>query len=93
METPQIEDLRDPVLVAIIDNLQLMQLDMQQMARCATKTAIINHINCASLDQCKTIVDALVDRVIDLVGCATELEDAACMIQKELDADTERENA
>ena len=54
---------------------------------------LITHIQGASLDECKSIVDSLAERVSDLVGCATELEDAACMIQMEIDADTERENA
>ena len=78
----------------IIDYIEAVYLDdCKSMIITISHADLIAYIQSASLDQCKAIVDALVDRVSDLVGCATELEDAACMIQKELDADTERENA
>ena len=56
-----------------------------------SQSDLITHIQGASLDECKSIVDALAERVSDLVGCATELEDAACMIQMEIDAEVNKD--
>ena len=47
---------------------------------------IANFIGTASLMECKLIINELIDRVSSLVGVASELEDASCMLSREIGA-------
>lgn len=70
-------------LAEIIDNLQAMRPDMKRMADAVTTTHlrdVTRYISTADLRSCKQIVDALIERVSDELGCAVELEDAACVL-------------
>ena len=78
-------DLTDPVLAAIIINLQSMDSDMKELAG-IKNCAIIDHIKIASLEECKFIIDSLADRIVDLVGCAGDLENISEMLQDEIDS-------
>lgn len=68
--------------------LQDMRPDMKRMADAVTTTQlrdVTRYISTADLRSCKQIVDALIERVSDLLGSARELEDAACAIQDEIE--------
>ena len=83
-------DLTDPRLTIIINELRAIRKDMKDGSDIKSHV-MIEHIAHASLEECKFIVDTLVDRVVELVGCARELEDASSMLQLEIN--TEAENA
>lgn len=77
-------------LEQIANHLRDMQPEMKRMAE-AIKPAqpahvadVMQYISMANLDQCKMVIDILAIRVSDLVGCASELEDASCMIAREI---------
>lgn len=74
-------------LEQIASHLRAMQPEMKRLGDAISPVLMVDvvaYIHQANLVQCKTIVDALVDRVSDLVGCATELEDASCQLANEL---------
>lgn len=48
-------------------------------------------IAAASLQECKLIIDDLIDRVSTLVGLAPELEDAAASLNRSIIAETNHE--
>lgn len=59
----------------------------KKLARADSLDEVTRFINEASLQECKLIIDDLIDRVSTLVGVAPELEDAACAINREIMAD------
>ena len=82
----QVRDLTDPRLTIIIDELRVIRKDMKDSSDIKSHV-MIEHIANASLQQCTFIVDILVDRVVELVGCARELEDARSMLLIEIDSE------
>jgi len=82
-----IEDMRDPRLTAIIDQLQQMRPDMHQLSRGITRCIVLDHIDHANLAECKSMIDQLSDRVSDLVGTGCGLDDAASELQDCIDAE------
>ena len=78
----------------IIEDIKQAQIDLaianvkaKRKARTDSLYECGGFIKDANLHECKWIINELIDRVSSLVGCATELEDAACVIQKEIDND------
>lgn len=73
-----------------------MIVDARQQARRASRIeeaeAIAEFIETASLVECKQIIDKLVGRVSALIGCASELEDASCVLAVEISNDSEGRN-
>ena len=68
----------------------ILQDTRQEMKRMADGPAIslrdvTRYIETADLRSCKQIVDALIIRVSDELGCAVELEDAACVLAEAID--------
>lgn len=59
--------------------------------RLDTLVEIANFIGNASLLECKHIINELIDRVSTLTGCAGELEDAACALTREIEAESRAE--
>ena len=53
---------------------------------------IANFIGIASLMECKLIINELIERVSSLTGIACELENASCMLSKEIAGDCYDEN-
>lgn len=73
----------------VIDHLRAMQTDMARMAQIGDAMAesrVLEYIEGADLKQCKDIVDALANRVADLSGDASSLEDAAFQLEAEIEA-------
>lgn len=84
-------------LKRIADGLKAMRPDMEALAgtqaaglskirqrqyeRCATH----DFIESASLHECKSVLDSMIDRVVTLTGSASELEDAASAIADALE--------
>ena len=67
----------------IIANLRAIRPEMKLMADAVTTTQlrdVTRYIETADLRSCKQIIDALIIRVSDELGCAVELEDAACVL-------------
>lgn len=61
--------------------LQDMRPEIQRMADAVTATTlrdVTRYIATADLRSCKQIVDALIVRQVEELGCAPGLEDAAC---------------
>ena len=54
----------------------------RHFSRSETQDEIAEFIADASLQECKLIIADLIDRVATLTGCAPELEDAACAINR-----------
>lgn len=76
-------------LMQIANHLKAMHPDMQRLAGIGDAIAesrVLEYIDGANLEQCKDIVDALVNRVGDLLGDATHLEDAAAQLASEIEA-------
>lgn len=70
-------------LKEIADELRAMREQFQRMDEGAD--TVLTYIQYADLQSCKAIVDELVERVSTLVGCASELEDASCALQFEIE--------
>lgn len=58
-----------------------------RIARLDELVGIAEFIGDASPLECKHIINMLADRVSTLTGCATELEDAACALTREIESD------
>ena len=52
----------------------------------------IEQIKTATLEQCKSMVDALADRVAELTGDASSLEDASFALGQEIVAQQDKDN-
>lgn len=79
-------------LTQIANHLRAMRPDMQRLAGIGdamTESRVIEYIERADMEQCKAIVDALMDRVGDLLGDATHLEDASAQLAAEIDTQDE----
>jgi hypothetical protein len=63
------------------------QVKSKQLARLTELSALSDFIGDASLLECKLIINELTDRVSTLTGCADKLEDAACALTKEIEAE------
>lgn len=61
------------------------------MSFALTDTTHMVDIKNATLQECKDVIDSLVERVSELIGCAPELEDASCELQLAIDVE-DREN-
>jgi butyrate kinase len=75
----------------IIERLKEMRPDMEKLAKSVTSDMdnVISFIQTADLRQCKAIVDALIVRVSDEIGCAIELEDASCILSAHIGDENE----
>lgn len=76
-------------LTQIANHLKAMRPDMQRLAGIGdaiTESRVLEYIECASIEQCKDMVDALANRVVALCGDASSLEDAACQLESEIEA-------
>ncbi len=73
----------------VIHHLRAMQPDMKRMAQIGdaiTESRVLEYIEGASMQQCKDVIDALAHRVVSLCGDASSLEDAACQLEAEIEA-------
>ncbi len=71
----------------VIGHLRDMQPAMKNMAETihhGNISDVADYIFNADIVQCKAVIDLLIERVSTLVGCATELEDAACSLANEI---------
>ena len=74
-------------LEKIITELQAMRKDMQDLGKSTLPDLnALEYIKTASLRDCKELIDALIDRVSDLVGEAGDLEDASHKLSLEIEA-------
>ena len=55
-------------------------------SRLSELVEIANFIGTANLMECKLIINELIERVSSVVGVASELEDASCMLSKEIES-------
>ena len=77
-------------LEVIAANLKAMRPEMQRLGdaiKPASLTDVMDYISQADVKQCHHVILLLVERVSDLVGCATELEDAACSLADEIECE------
>lgn len=63
------------------------QVNVRRLQRADELEEIAGFIAAASLQECKLIIDDLIDRVSTLVGLAPELEDAAHSINRSIMAE------
>lgn len=81
MNIPTMEDIQKIMTVAHANARRLQRADELE--------EISEFIVGASLQECKLIVDDLIDRVSTIVGLAPELEDAAVSINRSIMAGDE----
>lgn len=70
-----------------------MQAKVKRLDRLNELSALVDFIGEASLIECKLIICELIDRVSTLVGSASELEDAACALTKDIESDERLEKS
>jgi hypothetical protein len=79
-------------LETIATQLRAIRPEMQRLGEAikpVSLTDVMDYINHADVKQCHHIILLLVERVSDLVGCASELEDAACSLADEIESENE----
>lgn len=73
----------------VIDHLKAMRTEMAELAKSSDAMAearVHEYIECASLYQCKNIVDALSVRISSILGFATALEDFSAALAVDIEA-------
>lgn len=79
-------------LERIATHLRAMQPEMKRLGDAIEPVLMVDvvaYIHQANLVQLKTIVNASAERMSDLVGCATALEDASCQLAAEIECENE----
>ena len=75
-ELPSVKDIQNIMTAA--------QEKCHRLQRADEFDEVSTFIADASLQECKLIADALIDRVATLTGCALELEEASCALDREI---------
>jgi hypothetical protein len=68
-------------LNTFIEELKGMRQDLKELCDALVPAEAMKT---ASLEQCKDLVDALAERVAELTGDASSLEDASCQLEREI---------
>ena len=82
-------------LEKIAHELRAMLPDMERLAGVGDSmkfSQALELIDTASLEQCKGMIDALVNRVSTLCGDASHLEDASSQLQEEINVQNDIDN-
>lgn len=79
----QFTSMADGICGALFKPLQIRQPTERELAVAAS----MKHIAQADLQECSDVLEALIERVVDLVGLAPELEDAQCSLKREIEAE------